>query len=221
MSEKIQSANEEDLQRLRRMLRKVAGHDLEAVKRRLERSAKPRPGAEEIRVLDIACGDCREAEVLGDFVAELKGAPEASVKLTGIDVRAREIADAARNFGKRQGPRDERGRREFEFLTGDATKLKDHAEMGGDFDLVFLRHQNYWNGARDWEEIFDQALDKVGDEGRLVITSYFDKEHALALEAIQKLGGELIRTEFNDETRELITPGKSMDRHVAIFRKKG
>jgi ubiquinone/menaquinone biosynthesis C-methylase UbiE len=193
MSEKIQSANEEDLKRLRRMLGKVAGHDLEAVKRRLERSAKPRPGAEEIRVLDIACGDCREAEVLGDFVAELKGAPEAAVKLTGIDVRAREIADAARKFGKRQGPRDERGRREFEFLTGDATKLK---------------------------EIFDQALDKVGDEGRLVITSYFDKEHALALEAIQKLGGELIRTEFNEETRELITPGKSMDRHVAIFRKK-
>lgn len=220
MSEKIQSANEEDLKRLRRMLGKVAGHDVEAVKRRLERNAKPRPGSEEIRVLDIACGDCREAEVLGDFVAELKGAPEAAVKLTGIDVRAREIADAARRFGKYQGPREERGRREFEFLSGDATKLKDHAEMGEEFDLVFLRHQNYWNGARAWEEIFDQALDKVGEDGRLVITSYFDKEHALALDAIQKLGGELIRSEFNEETRELVTPGKSMDRHVAIFRKK-
>jgi hypothetical protein len=60
----------------------------------------------------------------------------------------------------------------------------------------------------------------VGEDGRLVITSYFDKEHALALDAIQKLGGELIRSEFNEETRELVTPGKSMDRHVAIFRKK-
>lgn len=220
MPERIQNANEEDLERLRAMLRKVAGRDLESVTRRLERAAKPRPGAGEIRVLDIACGECREAEALGDFVAELKGSPEATVKLTGIDVRAREIADAARKFGRRRGVRDERGKREFEFLAGDATKLGDHAEIGEAFDLVFLRHQNYWNGARDWEEIFEHALAKVGEEGRLVITSYFDKEHALALEAIQRLGGELIRTERNEEARALATPGKSVDRHVAMFRRK-
>lgn len=220
MSEKIQKANEEDLQQLRRMLSRVASRDPEAVKRRLERLAKVRPGNDELRVLDIACGDCREAEVLGDFVAELKGAPDAAVKLTGIDVRAREIADAARKFGKRQGPREGRGRRDFEFRTGDATQLNEHAELGADFDLVFLRHQNYWNGARDWEEIFDHALSKTGEDGRLVITSYFDQEHALALEAIQRLGGELVHTEFNEETRALVTPGKSMDRHVAIFRRK-
>ena len=83
-----------------------------------------------------------------------------------------------------------------------------------------MRHQNYWNGAKTWEEIFDQALGKVGDDGRLIITSYFDKEHELALEAIQRLGGELIRTEFNAETRKLITDGKSVDRHVAIFKRK-
>jgi len=213
MSESIQNANEEDLIRLRRMLRKIAGDDLETVKRRLERR-------DEVRVLDIACGDCREAEVLGDFVAELKGAPEAAVKLTGIDVRAREIADAARKFGNQRGPDGKRGRREFEFLTGDATKLRGHAEMGEDFDLVFLRHQNYWNGQHDWEKIFDQALDKLGDDGKLVITSYFDKEHALALDAIQRLGGELIRTELNPESRELPTLGKSVDRHVAMFRRK-
>ncbi len=213
MSEKIQAANEDDLKRLRHMLRKVAGRDLERVKRDLGTKT-------EARVLDLACGDCREAEVLSDFAAELKGGEAASAKLTGIDVRAREIADAARKFGKRRGPENGRGRREFDFLVGDATKLRDHAELGEDFDLVFLRHQNYWNGARDWEEIFDHALSKLGEEGRLVITSYFDKEHALALEAIQRLGGELIRSEFNEETRALATPGKSMDRHVAIFRRK-
>ncbi len=217
MSEKVQAANEDDLKRLRKMLRKVAGRDLEAVKRRLEGGSA---AAVEARVLDLACGDCREAEVLSDFAAELKGGEAASAKLTGIDVRAREIADAARKFGKRRGPEDGRGGREFEFLVGDATKLRDHAELGEDFDLVFLRHQNYWNGARDWEEIFDHALSKLGEEGRLVITSYFDKEHALALEAIQRLGGELIGSEFNEETRALATPGKSMDRHVAIFRRK-
>ena len=105
-------------------------------------------------------------------------------------------------------------------MTGDASKLDQHAEMGEDFDLVFMRHQNYWHSARTWEEIYDQALAKLGDDGRLIITSYFDKEHELALEAIQRLGGELIQTEFNPETRELQTEGKSVDRHVAIFRRK-
>lgn len=219
MSGRVQAANAEDLERLRRMLRKVVDKDHDFVKRRLEQGAQPKLGTEEARVLDIACGDCREAEVLSDFAAELKGAPHVDVSLTGMDVRAREIADAARNFGKKRGPSEERGRREFEFRVGDATKLGDHNELGGEFDLVFLRHQNYWNGARDWQEIFDHALEKTGEEGRLVITSYFDKEHALALDAIQRLGGELIATEFNSETRELDVPGKSMDRHVAIFRK--
>lgn len=214
MPKDFKSANEEDLERLRRMLRKVAGDDLETVRRRLE-------SRDEARILDIACGDCREAEVLSDFVAELKGAPESAVKLTGIDVRAREIANAEKKFGRRRGPDGKRGKREFEFLTGDATKLRGHAEMGDEFDLVFMRHQNYWNGDSTWEKIFDQALEKLGTDGRLVITSYFDKEHALALDALQRLGGELIRTEFNPETRELSTPGKSVDRHVAIFKRKG
>ncbi len=213
MPEDIKKANAEDLVRLHRMLRKVAGDDLETLRRRLA-------GRDEAHILDIACGECREAEVLTDFMAELKGGPESAVKLTGIDVRAREIANAEKKFGRRRGPDGKRGKREFEFLAGDATKLKGHAEMGDDFDLVFMRHQNYWNGDSTWEKIFDQALEKLGKDGRLVITSYFDKEHALALDALQRLGGELIRTEFNPETRELITPGKSVDRHVAIFRRK-
>src|SRR5690606_14001884 len=84
MSEKIQDANEEDLRRLGRLLRQVAGRDLDAVKRRLEGKAAAAP---EARVLDLACGDCREAEVLSDFAAELKGGEAGSAKLTGLDVR--------------------------------------------------------------------------------------------------------------------------------------
>lgn len=213
MAEDFKKANAGDLERLHRMLHKVAGDDLETLRRRLA-------SRDEARILDIACGECREAEVLTDFMAEIKGAPDGTVKLTGIDVRAREIADAQKKFGSRRGPDSKRGKREFEFLTGDATKLQSHSEMGEDFDLVFMRHQNYWNGDSTWEKIFDQALEKLGKDGRLVITSYFDKEHSLALKALQRLGGELIRTEFNAETRELITPGKSVDRHIAIFKRK-
>ncbi|MEM9016393.1 MAG: class I SAM-dependent methyltransferase [Verrucomicrobiota bacterium] len=213
MSEKLRREEQEDLVRLRKMLRKVMGDDAEEVRRLLDRK-------DEARILDLACGACREAEILTDFIAELKGPGAAEIKLTGIDVRAREISDAQRRFGGKRDFVDREGKRDCEFLTGDASKLDQHTELGEDFDLVFLRHQNYWNGSKTWEEIYDQALSKVDEDGRLVITSYFDKEHELALEAIRRQGGELIRSEFNPETRKLPTNGKSIDRHVAIFRKK-
>lgn len=214
MSDRFKAETEEDLRRLRKMLRKVTSGDDETVRRRLAQK-------DEARILDLACGDCREAEVLTDFIADLKGERDESVvKLTGIDVRAREIADANLRFSGKKGLPGKPGRREFDFFTGDASKLDGHEELGEEFDLVFMRHQNYWNGAKTWEEIYDQALNKLDDEGRLIITSYFDKEHQLALEAIQRLGGELIKTEFNRETRELQTEGKSVDRHVAIFKRK-
>jgi len=213
VSKQIQQELDEDMVRLRRILHSVTKGDAETVRRRLQ-------NRDEARILDIACGACNEAEALTDFVAELKGGGEKKIKLTGVDMRAREIEDAQRRFGGRHILEESGVEKEFDFLTGDASKLADHGEMGDDFDLVFLRHQNYWNADKTWEEIFDQALAKVGDDGRLIITSYFDKEHALALKAIQRLGGELIKTEFNEETRELMTPGKSVDRHVAIFRRK-
>ncbi|MCH1408720.1 MAG: class I SAM-dependent methyltransferase [Verrucomicrobiales bacterium] len=213
MSAKFRSEDEEDLIRLKKMLRKVLGDDEAQVRRRLE-------SRDETRILDIACGECREAEVLTDFIADLRGNKDGEVRLTGMDVRAREIEDAQRRFGGKRDLENRPGTRECEFLTGDASKLDQHAELGENFDFVFMRHQNYWNGAKTWEEIYDQALGKLDDEGRLIITSYFDKEHELALEAIKRLGGELISSEFNSETRELITEGKSVDRHVAIFKRK-
>ena len=213
MSAKFRSEDEQDLIRLKKMLRKVLGDDEAQVRRRLE-------SRDETRILDIACGECREAEVLTDFIADLRGNKDGEVRLTGMDVRAREIEDAQRRFGGKRDLENRPGTRECEFLTGDASKLDQHAELGENFDFVFMRHQNYWNGAKTWEEIYDQALGKLDDEGRLIITSYFDKEHELALEAIKRLGGELISSEFNSETRELITEGKSVDRHVAIFKRK-
>lgn len=213
MSDRLKRELDEDMVRLRRMLERVTRDEAHKVRRRLE-------DREEARILDIACGACNEAEALTDFLADIKGSQESTVKLTGIDVRAREIADAQRRFGGKKKPGKSGITKECDFMTGDASKLDAHGELGEDFDLVFMRHQNYWNEKRTWEEIFDQALGKLDEDGRLIITSYFDKEHALALEAIQRLGGELITTEFNEETRELITPGKSVDRHVAIFRKR-
>lgn len=213
MSKKIKDKLDVDMVRLRKMLGRAIGDDADSVRRALQKR-------EETRILDIACGACNEAETLTDFIAELKGERNAKIKLTGIDMRAREIGDAKRRFQEKK--RDNRGgiEKEFEFLNGDATKLDGHTELGDEFDLVFVRHQNYWNGVRTWDEIFDQALGKLSSDGHLVITSYFDREHSLAVDAIERLGGKLIRSEFNPESRELPAEGKSVDRHVAVFRRE-
>jgi SAM-dependent methyltransferase len=200
MSQKIVAQTEEDIRRLSRLLREISG------------PVEPHPsGKGAARILDLACGECHEAEALRDFLAESRGLETGEISLLGLDVRAREIANAARRC---------REAGDFSFRVGDATKLDTHREMGDDFDLVFLRHQNYWNGEKDWDEIFSHALGKLSNEGELIITSYFDREHELALAAIQRLGGELIRTQANEKTRNLGTPGKSVDRHIARFRRR-
>jgi SAM-dependent methyltransferase len=200
-----------DLQRLENMLRRVAGGQAQG------------SDGSTTRILDLACGACNEAETLANFFGHLNdGAPLSSgkkVELLGIDVRAREIADAKRRFVPASHARPLL-QKDYQFLTGDATKLDGHRAPDNHFDVVFMRHQNFWNGDTTWLKIFEQALAKLKTGGQLVITSYFDREHRLALEAIQKLGGQLVDSQRNPESRELPTPGKSVDRHVAVFQRQ-
>lgn len=163
----------------------------------------------EARILDLACGRCDEAETLVKVLQEEMQADK--VKLVGADIRIREILQA----------RERTSKLDAEFLLQDARQLGEHKELN-DFDLVFLRHQNYWHGSEVWKEIFDTGLAKLNDDGLLVITSYFDKEHQLALDALTKLGAKLVHTTRNEQSRVLDdAPGKSksVDRHLAIFRK--
>lgn len=205
-----------DMQRLEKMLQRVV-----APQTACERQNITADGS--TRILNLACGSCNEADTLTDFFAKIKkrGQNEGlkKIELLGIDVRAREIADAQRRFRSGKDSQ-QRIQKDYHFLTGDASNLDDHRALDEAFDLVFMRHQNFYNGGRVWEGIFEQALAKLKDDGQLVITSYFDEEHQLALNAIQKLGGQLIDSQQNLESRNLPTIGKSVDRHVAVFRRK-
>ena len=162
----------------------------------------------DMRILNLACGQCDEAETLVNFAKTQSGG---DATLIGADIRIREILQA----------RERHANLPAEFLLEDATKLGTHKQLGEDFDMVLLRHQNFWHGPELWKKIFEQGLEKTGDDGLLVITSYFDKEHQLALDALQKLGAELIVTKENDEARKLITPGKFVDKHIAVLRRAG
>lgn len=163
-----------------------------------------------LQLLNLACGRADETSVLTDTFG--KHADE--IIHTGIDIRAREIQTASdrwKNF-------DEKSKTNF--LVQDASKLSDSKEFGDDFDVAFMRHQNFVNGDVTWSKIYDEALHRLNKDGVLVITSYFDHEHLLAINAIKALGAELIHTKRNLASRKLTdAPHKSVDRHVAIFRK--
>ncbi|TLD72608.1 class I SAM-dependent methyltransferase [Phragmitibacter flavus] len=161
----------------------------------------------DLRILNLACGQCDEAETLVNFA---KSQTEGAVQLIGADIRIREILQA----------RAQHSHLPAEFLLEDATKLQHHKQLGEDFNMVLLRHQNYWHGPELWKRIFEQGLARMDENGLLVITSYFDKEHQLALEALDKLGAELITTHSNQVSRQLLTPGKSIDKHIAVFRRR-
>ncbi len=199
--------------------RRELAEDMERLRRLLEREiapvAEPLAEKKELAILDLACGACDEAATLSDFFASLREdrGLTGHTTLVGTDVRERELDLARERF------RDAAARR-FEFFKGDASKLSAHRQLRERFDVLFLRHQNLYHGRTLWQHIFEQGMNKLDDDGLLVMTSYFDREHRMALEALDRLGLELVSTTRNEHSRALTTPGKSVDRHLAVLRKK-
>lgn len=167
------------------------------------------PATDGMRILNLACGRCDEAETLIQVGSQLSGG--GPVQMVGADIRIREIRQA----------RETHAHLPAEFLIEDATQIDRHKELGDDFNLVFLRHQNFWHGQELWKKIFDQGIAKLRPDGKLVITSYFDVEHRLALRALEALGMEVISNRRNKASRALAdAPGKSVDRWVAVLQRR-
>lgn len=189
----------------------AVGQDMAKLKDLLREGLQPslKP-AGDLRILNLACGRCDEAETLIQVGAEL--AAGGAVEMVGADIRIREIRQA----------REQHAHLPAKFLIEDATRIDQHKELGDDFNLVFLRHQNFWHGQELWKKIFDQGIAKLRPDGRLVITSYFDVEHRLALRALEALGMEVVSNRRNRASRELAdAPGKSVDRWVAVLKRRG
>ncbi len=183
--------------------------DMARLKSMLQESVAPHMPADagQMQILNLACGRCDEAETLVSLGKELTN--EGDVRLVGADIRIREIRQARETHSKLPA----------EFLIQDASQLHQHKQIGDDFDLVLLRHQNFWHGQELWKKIFDQGRAKLGKNGLLVITSYFDKEHRLALAALESMGMEVVSNKRNKASRALKdAPGKSVDRWVAVLR---
>ncbi|MDB2674014.1 class I SAM-dependent methyltransferase [Akkermansiaceae bacterium] len=189
--------------------------DLETLETNLRDLLDPHLSEKEhLSLLNLACGRGDETGVLAKLLAE----KSKSAHLQGLDIRAAEI-DQANSRWKAELQKAEEQSATADFITHRGDRLLDLAEIGTP-DIAFLRHQNYWNDKPVWTQIFDQALERLNDDGLLVITSYFDKEHELATEALENLGAIQVGTIINPNSRALSdAPGKSVDKHLAVFRK--
>lgn len=185
--------------------------DMSQLKSLLHDSLSPHlpAGQKDMRILNLACGRCDEAETLIKVGSDLTQG--GGVEMIGADIRIREIRQA----------RETHAHLPAQFLIEDATKIDQHKELKDDFNMVFLRHQNFWHGQELWKKIFDQGIAKLRPDGMLVITSYFDVEHRLALRALESLGMEVVSNKRNKNSRALQdAPGKSVDRWVAVLRQR-
>ncbi|MFT4549046.1 MAG: SAM-dependent methyltransferase [Verrucomicrobiales bacterium] len=177
-----------------------------------------------IDLLNLACGHCEEAAVLAAFF----GRDDRRVRFFGMDVRDREIETAKRRYQATENAfrklgvpklRGDEGEGEAQFIADDATKLDGYREIPREYDLIFLRHQNVWHDRDIWRRIYEFALARLPDHGYLVITSYFDREHLIALDLLKTIGAEVVVSLENPNSRPLDYPGKSVDRHLAALRK--
>lgn len=158
-------------------------------------------------VLNLACG---RADETGTLFAAL--APAKVGFYLGIDLLPADIAEARKRW------RPETPDMQIEFLAGDASRTERMKELPA-FDLVFIRHQNYWHDAPVWDRLLGNALEALKPNGTLAITSYFDREHELALAALKLRGAEVVVNLRHQESRVPDdAPNKSVDRHIAVLR---
>ncbi|MEO0416617.1 MAG: hypothetical protein AAF226_16870, partial [Verrucomicrobiota bacterium] len=149
-----------------------------------------------VNLLNLACGYCEEGAVLSAFF----GRHGMQVKQFAMDLRDHEIDRARRRYSATEtlfrsagipGIKTEDETNEVEFVADDATHLAGYGQIPVEFDVVFIRHQNLWHDKAVWQRIYEFALGRIEpNQGCLVITSYFDREHVLALELLRNLGGQ-------------------------------
>jgi len=160
-----------------------------------------------LAVLNLACGRADESGAIASAIA-----PAQIGFYLGIDLRADAVAEAARRWKLPGGT--------IEFRCGDATMIGRAGEMP-EFDLVFIRHQNYWHDPATWDQLLDHALNRLSARGVMACTSYFDREHDLLLAALKTRGAELLVNLRHPQSRPLPDArGKSVDRHLAVFSPK-
>jgi len=159
-----------------------------------------------LALCNLACGRADETGALAMAVL-----PARIGFYLGMDLRADAIAEAKKRWELPDG--------EIDFREGNAAMLGQMESLPA-FDIVFIRHQNYWHEPMIWEGILEEALAALKPEGYLICTSYFDLEHELFVASMKARGARVLASVRHSQSRPLPdAPGKSVDRWLAIFRR--
>ncbi len=159
-------------------------------------------------ILNLACGRADETGVLLEVLRSGTGGGQ----YLGLDLRTAEIDEATRRWRPSMHALDA-----IEFRVADAS-LAHHWPAKTSFDFIFIRHQNYWDAPAVWDQIFRHALARLNPAGALIFTSYFDREHELAMAALQTQGAHLSLDLPHAKSRSLPeAPGKSVDKRLALM----
>jgi hypothetical protein len=160
------------------------------------------------RILNLACGRADETGVLLEVLRSGTGGGQ----YLGLDLRTAEIGEASRRWRPSNHALDA-----IEFRVADAS-LAHHWPAKTSFDFIFIRHQNYWDAPAVWDQIFRHALARLNPAGALIFTSYFEREHELAIAALQTQGAHLSLDLPHGQSRSLAdAPGKSVDKRLAVM----
>jgi len=196
------------------------GPEIDAFWSNLARLMPEQPEVPEapFHIINAACGACVEALPLAAYFSGKRSGP---VHLTGMDVRTSAIERAHRRWeetARLLGAHPSTTTMTSHFRSADLSKPDAWAAIPlASADLLFVRHQNLWNGLIKWTDILRMAISRLRPEGTILITSYFDQEHIMATRLLLDLGAEIVATAANPESFPLGIPGKAIDRQWARF----
>lgn len=167
------------------------------------------PVAEPV-ILNLACGRADETGILIDSLA----APTHHSPLChyiGLDRRERELNEATRRWCPQKSNDDD-----IEFRQANlALHLTWHQLPPA--HAIMIRHQNFYDDPRVWDRILNRAISQLLPGGILILTSYFDQEHLLALASLQSIQTTVLWNARHLQSRLLDARlQKSVDRHLAI-----
>jgi len=209
----------------------------------VERSGYKPPVNKKTRILDVACGACREGMTVDRFFGgEEMHRKSARTDFIGIDSDPKLIESAIYNHSDYDFSNNKIERKpstHFRFIKGDATKMDQNSEIPDQVDVAVIRHQqlvgeHLEDTARTketWKQIFQQSLNKLAKDGIIIVTCYMDIERDEVVELLEGLGADIKINEFNKYASPFDDEGlydffeednkePALDRYVIIAKKK-
>ena len=137
---------------------------------------------EDVRILNLGCGVCREAEVLKDYFGN-----NGNFKMIGIDRWLNQIISAKERWiNENEFFKNTVDSIPYEFIHGDATELTDLVQ--GEFDIIISRHPNIRQFPYNWSNIYTEAYSVTKPGGLFIATEYSVDEFMILKTAVERVG---------------------------------